>query len=119
MRHICSVGNNSDAQFMLVRDARSSSAHSRSVSMQNQANEPAFRWQYFASYTGAMRVFPGREWPTDSSGAPASFDARLQPWCAAVFLSFSAARIVVLFLFVGAWIALVLLYSIGGVQLQR
>lgn len=42
--------------------------------------DSSLRFQYFASNQGALRVFPGRQWPTDSAGNTVDFDGRLQTW---------------------------------------
>ena len=39
-----------------------------------------FRWQYFGSTTGIVRIYPGREWSTNFAGFYNDYDPRVRPW---------------------------------------
>ena len=39
-----------------------------------------YRWQYFGSEEGLVRLYPGREWDTNFVGFYNDYDPRVRPW---------------------------------------
>ena len=39
-----------------------------------------YRWQYFGSTAGIVRIYPGREWSTNFAGFYNDYDPRVRPW---------------------------------------
>ncbi|XP_077995480.1 voltage-dependent calcium channel subunit alpha-2/delta-3-like isoform X2 [Glandiceps talaboti] len=50
------------------------------VFSENYENDPTLTWQYFGSYTGFFRNYPGIEWSVDNVTALDLFDCRDRGW---------------------------------------
>ncbi|XP_013386854.1 voltage-dependent calcium channel subunit alpha-2/delta-2 [Lingula anatina] len=47
---------------------------------ENAKKDRFLRWQYFGSYAGLVRLYPGREWGTNFAGFYNDYDPRVRPW---------------------------------------
>ncbi|XP_045481925.1 voltage-dependent calcium channel subunit alpha-2/delta-3 isoform X1 [Harmonia axyridis] len=47
------------------------------VFIQNYQSDPSLTWQYFGSYSGIMRHYPAKSWPSDTTDL---FDCRIRTW---------------------------------------